>query len=438
MNMSDGTPSRRKAAFGFIFASALLNAVSFGITIPVLPALIKEFAGGDTASAAEWIMVFGAVWGLMQFIFGPILGVLSDRIGRRPVLLISFLGLAFDFLFLVFAPSLMWLFLARIVNGMTAASFSTANAYVADVTPPEQRARYFGFMGASFGFGFLIGPVLGGILAGPFMVSLVGDFAIRLPFAVAGALALLNFLYGLFVLPESLPPEKRSPTYDWRRANPVGALRFLKEEGRLIGLASVGFIFQIAHNVLPAVFVLYTGHRYGWDIQTISLTMFLTGALGIFMQTVVVGPVVRRVGERGALLIGCGGAALGFLAYGLAPTGLLYLAAAPVFALSNLLSPGLQGLMTRRVGPESQGRLQGANQSLTGIATIIGPFLFGGSFAYALTQESLSAWPGLPILIASGLMFAAFGVAWRYGRPVPVALVAAPSPGAAEGKSAPP
>jgi DHA1 family tetracycline resistance protein-like MFS transporter len=428
MNTSDTAPAGRKAAFGFIFASALLNAVSFGVTIPVLPALIKEFAGGDTASAAEWQMVFGAVWGLMQFVFGPILGVLSDRIGRRPVLLISFLGLAFDFLFLVFAPSLMWLFVARIVNGMTAASFSTANAYVADVTPPEQRARYFGFMGASFGFGFLIGPVLGGLLAGPFMVSLVGDFAIRLPFAVAGALALLNFLYGLFVLPESLPPEKRSARFDWRRANPVGSLQFLREQGRLLGLATVGFLFQIAHNVLPAIFVLYTGHRYGWDIQTISLTMFLTGGLGILMQTLAVGPIVRRLGERGALLIGCAGAALGFLAYGLAPTGIAYLAAAPVFALSNLLTPGLQGLMSRRVGPEVQGRLQGANQSLSGIATIIGPFLFGGSFAYALRHPALSAWPGLPILIASALMFIALGVAWRYGRSDAPPPAAAPPP----------
>ena len=428
MTSTETAPAGRKAAFGFIFASALLNAVPFGGPLPVLPALIKEFAGGETASAAEWNMMFGAVWGLMQFFFGPILGVLSDRIGRRPVLLISFLGLAFDFLFLVFAPSLMWLFVARIVNGMTAASFSTANAYVADVTPPEQRARFFGFMGASFGFGFLIGPVLGGLLAGPFMESLVGDFAIRLPFAVAGALALLNFLYGLFVLPESLPPEKRSARFDWRRANPVGSLRFLQEQGRLVGLASVGFLFQIAHNVLPAVFVLYTGYRYHWDIQTISLTMFLTGGLGVIMQTLVVGPVVRRVGERGALLIGCAGAALGFLAYGLAPTGLLYLAAAPVFALSNLLGPGLQGLMSRRVGPEAQGRLQGANQSLSGIATIIGPFVFGGSFAFALRHEALAAWPGIPILIASALMFVALGVAWRYGRPEPQAPVAGLAP----------
>jgi DHA1 family tetracycline resistance protein-like MFS transporter len=432
MTTEASIPTQRRAAFGFIFASALLNAVSFGITIPILPGLIKEFAGGDTATAAEWNMLFGSVWGVMQFFFGPILGALSDRIGRRPVLLISFLGLAFDFLFLVFAPSLMWLFVARIVNGMTAASFSTANAYVADVTPVDQRARYFGFMGASFGFGFLIGPVLGGLLAGPYMQSLVGDFAIRLPFAVAGILALLNFLYGLFVLPESLPPERRSARFDWRRANPVGSLKFLFEHGKLAGLATVGFLFQIAHNVLPAVFVLYTGYRYNWDIQTISLTMFLTGALGIFMQTLVVGPVVRNLGERGALLIGCAGAALGFLCYGLAPTGLTYLLAAPIFALSNLLSPGLQGLMTRRVGPEAQGRLQGANQSLAGIATIIGPFLFGGSFAYALKHESLSAWPGLPILIASSLMVVAFFVAWRVGRPLPVAPLTEPATVAGE------
>ncbi|MEO8926697.1 MAG: MFS transporter, partial [Caulobacteraceae bacterium] len=252
----EGTPKPpRAAAFGFIFATALMNAVSFGIMIPILPNLIKQMVGDDFAAASEWNVLFATTWGAMQFLIGPVLGMLSDRYGRRPVLLISIFGLGVDFLVMAFAPTLAWLYVGRILNGMTASSFSTANAYVADITPPERRARNFGIMGSAFGFGFVIGPSLGGVL---------GEISLRLPFMVAAGLCLINWIYGLLVLPESLPPERRTASMNWRRANPVGALVFLRERSQLLGLASVGFLFQLAQVVLPTIFVLYTGYRYGW------------------------------------------------------------------------------------------------------------------------------------------------------------------------------
>lgn len=225
-------PARRgrTAGFGFIFASALMNSVSFGIMIPILPNLIRQLAGGDTAAASEWNVVFATTWGVMQFFCGPLLGMLSDRVGRRPVLLLSFFGLGVDFLFMAFAPTLVWLLVGRILNGATAASFSTANAYLADVTPPERRARVFGWMGSAFSFGFIIGPTLGGLL---------GEHDLRLPFIAAAALTFANWLYGVFILPESLPPERRAARFDWGRANPLGSLQLLRAHTGLLPLVGV-------------------------------------------------------------------------------------------------------------------------------------------------------------------------------------------------------
>jgi len=416
----------RPAAFRFVFACALMNAVSFGIMIPVLPNLIKHLVGGDTATASTWNVVFAVTWGTMQLFFGPILGMLSDRIGRRPVLLISLFGLAVDFLFMAFAPNLAWLFVGRIINGMTAASFSTANAYVADVTAPKDRAKAFGWMGSAFGFGFLVGPAFGGFLAGDYMHGVLGDFALRAPFLVAAGLTSINWFYGLFVLPESLPVEKRQTRFNWARANPLGSLRFLRGHGELLGLATVLFLFQLAHTVLPTVFVLYAGFRYHWGSDMVGLTMMLTGLLGIVVQTFFVGRVVARIGERGALLLGALGGAAGFTLYGLAPNGWAYIASAPVFALASFLQPGLQGLMTRRVGPQEQGQLQGANQSLQGIASVAGPMIFGLTFTWAVRRDAALHMPGLPILVAAGLLVVAFLLAVRVGHaPAAVATAAA-------------
>lgn len=398
----------RRASFGFIFACSLVNSISFGLMIPVLPNLIKAFTGGDTASASEWNVLFSVVWGVMQLFFGPLLGMLSDRVGRRPILLLSIFGLAVDFFLMAFAPSLMWLLAGRVLNGMTAASFSTANAYVADVTAPEERAKTFGMMGASFSVGFICGPAIGGWLAG---------FDLRAPFLVAGALCAINWLYGFFILPESLPPERRTSRLDWGRANPIGALGFLRSHNALLGLAGIGFLYQLAHTVLPSIFVLYSGYRYGWSAQTVGLTMLLTGISGLAVQALLVGPVVSRLGERGTLLLGVACGAGGFLIYALAPTGLFYLLGIPVFAGINFVQPGLQGLMTQRVSPQSQGQLQGANQALQGVASVLGPMIFGLTFAWSIREAASFHAPGLAIGLASVMLVCAFGLALRFAQP---------------------
>lgn len=402
------TGGRRQAALGFIFITAILDVLSLGVMIPVLPNLVKAFGGGDTAAAADWNVLFATTWGVMQFLCSPVLGLMSDRFGRRPVILTSIFGLGIDFLFMAFAPSLWWLFVGRIFNGMTAASFSTASAYVADVTTPENRAKGFGLMGAAFGVGFTFGPALGGWL---------WTFDHRAPFLVCAALALCNWLYGFFVLPESLPRERRQPRFDWKKANPVGSLQLLRRHPGLMGLAGVGFLFQLAHNVLPSVFVLYMGFRYGWGPQTVGLTLMASGVAGIIIQAVVVGPAVKTFGERGALLIGLFSGFVGFMVYALAPTGLLYLCGLPIFAFSGLIQPGLQGLMTRRVAPNEQGQLQGANAALMGVSSIIGPSLFLLPFAFAVRHDATLHLPGLPVLIAAALMLLATALAWVAAKP---------------------
>jgi DHA1 family tetracycline resistance protein-like MFS transporter len=409
-------PPRRAAAFGFVFATALMNAVSFGIMIPILPNLIKQFVGGDTAAASEWNVIFSTVWGFMQFVCGPLLGMLSDRFGRRPVLLLSIFGLFGDFLFMYYAPSLAWLFVGRVLNGVTASSFATTNAYVADITAPDRRARNFGMLGSAFGFGFIIGPTIGGLL---------GEYGLRVPFIVAAGLCLINALYGLLVLPESLPPERRAPGLDWRRANPLGSLAFLRQSAELTGLVTVGFLFQLGFTVLPSIFVLYSGYRYGWTPAILGFTFMATGVAQIVVQMFLVGPVVRRVGERGAVLLGLGMGALGLMIYALAPTGPLYLVGVPIWAMSGFTTPGLQGLMTGRVGPRNQGQLQGVNQSLQGVSSVIGPPLFGLTFAWAVRNDSVLHLPGLPILISSALLLTAFVLSLRVATPSPAAAVAA-------------
>ena len=403
--------THRQAALGFIFITACLDVLSLGVMIPVLPELMKRFNGGDTASTALWVVLFAAAWGVMQLFCAPILGMMSDRFGRRPVILTSIFGLGVDFLFMAFAPTIWWLFVGRVFNGMTAASFSTAGAYVADVTKPEDRAKGFGLMGAAFGVGFTFGPALGGWL---------WQFDHRLPFLVCAALALCNWLYGFFVLPESLPPEKRVHRFDWKKANPVGSLNLLKSKPDLLGLAGVGFLFQLAHNVLPSVFVLYMGFRYHWSSQVIGLTLMATGVLGILLQSFVVGPVVKRVGERGALLIGLFSGCVGFMIYGLAPTGALYLCGLPIFAFSGLIQPGLQGLMTRRVEPWEQGQLQGANSAMMGITAIVGPSLYLLPFSWVVRHDATVHLPGLPALIAAALLLGATVLAIRVAHPVTV------------------
>lgn len=385
---------RRRAALAFIFVTIVLDMFALGMIIPVLPHLVEDFMGGDTAGAAKVYGVFGTVWALMQFLSMPIMGALSDRFGRRRVILVSNFGLGLDYVLMALAPNLAWLFVGRVVSGITAASISTAMAYIADVTPVDRRPAAFGRVGVAFGLGFILGPALGGLL---------GGIDPRLPFWAAAAFSLANALYGLVVLPESLPPEKRRP-FEWRRANPVGSLRLLQSHRELLGLAGVVFLSNVAHAALPATFVLYAGYRYGWDAQAVGLVLAGVGLCSAAVQGLLVGPMVRRLGERRTLLTGLSCGAVGFAAYGFAPTGLAFLAAVPVVALWGLASPAVQGLMTRHVDSSEQGALQGAIGSVQGIATMIGPGLFAVTFAHFIGEEARLHLPGAAYLLAAGLL----------------------------------
>jgi DHA1 family tetracycline resistance protein-like MFS transporter len=386
---------RRRAALGFIFITIVLDMFALGLVIPVLPHLVEDFMGGDTAGAAMVYGVFGTVWALMQFLSMPVMGALSDRFGRRRVILLSNLGLGLDYVLMALAPNLAWLFVGRIVSGITAASISTGMAYVADVTPAPQRAAAFGRVGVAFGLGFVLGPALGGLL---------GSVDPRLPFWVAAGLSLANAAYGVFVLPESLPAERRRP-FEWRRANPLGSLALLRTRRELAGLAGVMFLSNLAHAALPATFVLYAGLRYDWDARDVGLVFAAVGVSSAVVQGLVVGPLVRRWGERRVLLAGLACGAVGFCAYGLAPTGALFLASVPVVALWGLASPAAQGIMTRQVGTSQYGELQGATGAVMGVATMIGPSMFATTFAHFIGEGAGLHLPGAAFLLA-GLLLA--------------------------------
>jgi DHA1 family tetracycline resistance protein-like MFS transporter len=407
MNSPDTTASPRRAATAFIFVTVVLDMLALGMIIPVLPGLIEDFLGGDTARAAKIFGFFGSIWALMQFVSMPVMGGLSDRFGRRPVILLSNLGLGLDYILMALAPNLRWLFIGRVISGITAASISTAMAYIADVTPPEKRAQSYGMIGMAFGVGFVLGPAIGGML---------GSVDPRLPFWAAAVFSLANAAYGYFVLPESLPPVKRRP-FDWRRANPVGSLKFLRAHRELAGLAGAAFLSNLAHCVLPAVFVLYAGYRYGWDERAVGLALAGVGASSVVVQGALVGPLVRSFGERRVLMAGLLAGAVGFTVYALAPTGMVFLAGIPIVALWGLAGPTAQGLMTRHVGPSAQGELQGAMGSLQGIAMMIGPSMFAGTFAYSIGAGLDWHLPGAAYVLAALLLVSSAALAAHTTRP---------------------
>lgn len=400
--MTAATPAPRAAAFAFIFVTVLLDMLALGMVIPVLPKLVEGFLAGDTARASEIFGIFGTVWALMQFVFSPVQGGLSDRFGRRPVILMSNFGLGLDYVLMALAPNLFWLFVGRVISGITAASISTSFAYIADVTPADQRSKRFGIIGAAFGFGFVIGPALGGVLA-------ASDP--RLPFWTAAAFSLLNGLYGLFVLPESLPKERRAP-FAWRRANPLGSLALLRSHPGLVGLAGANFLAYLAHVALPTTFVLYAGYRYGWNEREVGLALALVGICAVVVQAGLVRWFVLRFADRGALMIGLLFGAAGFAAYGVAPTGTLFCLGIPLMALWGLTSPAVNGLMSRRIGPSEQGALQGANGSIQGLANMIGPGIFSLTFSFAIGFGRDWGLPGAPFLLAATMLIASAALAW--------------------------
>lgn len=393
----------RRAAMIFIFITVLIDVLSFGVVIPVLPNLVREFTGGDYADAAHWIGWFGFLFAAIQFFCSPIQGALSDRYGRRLVILLSCFGLGVDFLLMAVAHTLPLLLLARVFSGVFSASFSTANAYIADVTAPDQRAKAYGMLGAAFGIGFIAGPLVGGWL---------GGFNLRWPFWFAAGLSLTNFLYGWSVLPESLPPERRSARFDWSHANPFGALALLRSFPSVFGLAAVVFLANLAHYVYPSIFVLFAGYLYGWGPVQVSWVLALVGVCSIVVNVALVGRIVARIGERRALLLGLGCGVIGFVIYGLAGNGVMFLLGVPISALWAIAGPAAQALITRRVGPEVQGRIQGALMSLISLAGVLGPLLFANVFAWFIGPRAPLHLPGAPWLLAGLLLAGALLTAW--------------------------
>jgi DHA1 family tetracycline resistance protein-like MFS transporter len=392
--------TRRRAALSFIFVTVLLDMLAFGIIVPVLPKLITGFLRGDIALSSKYLGFFVTTWAFLQFFCAPTIGMLSDRYGRRPVILLSNFGLGLDYVIMALAPTIGWLFLGRLLSGITSSSIPTANAYISDVTTPETRARAYGMLGAAFGIGFVFGPALGGWL---------GAINPRWPFWVAAGFSLLNGVYGLLVLPESLPLERRQPKFRWKKANPLGSLQLLSSHRELFGLTGVNFLNYLAHEVYLTVFVLYATLRYAWNAKAIGIALAVVGITTMVVSAGLVGPFVKRVGERKSLFSGLILGALGFALLGAAEVGWIFLAAIAVNALWALANGPLLSLMTQRVSPAEQGELQGALGSLRGIAMIVGPGIFSATFAFFLAPGHYL--PGAPWFLSALFLVAALGLA---------------------------
>ncbi|HTL67508.1 MAG TPA: TCR/Tet family MFS transporter [Lacunisphaera sp.] len=395
------TTSPRQPGVGFIFVTLVLAVVGFGLLIPVLPGLIVQLEGGQMTTGSHYYGLIMGGYAFMQFICAPILGSLSDRYGRRRIILIATAGSACDYFIMANAPTLAWFFVARLIAGSTAGVLSTANAYIADVTPPEKRAHSFGLLGAAFGIGFTIGPVLGGFL---------GQYDIRLPFYVAGCCSAANWIYGYFALPESLKPEHRRE-FSWRRANPVGALLTLKRLPAVFGLAETFFIMSLGQSMLQVTWALYCERRYNWGPRSIGISFLVLGVMVGVVQSTVVKRVVPRIGEARAVLTGMSISVLAFIGYGLARHGWMLYAVMIYGVFAGIAGPALQAYITKHVPPNEQGSVQGVYSGLQSLASIPGPLLGGWSFGWAVEAGRAEWLVGTPFFIGAALTFLALALA---------------------------
>ena len=412
---------RRGAPAGivFILITLFLDILGLGIVIPVLPGLVDAFVPGDVSAAAPWYAALVAAYAAMQFLFAPLLGALSDRFGRRTVILASLTAFGVNYLILALAPSLAWLFVGRLIAGLTGATITAANAYIADVSTPETRARNFGFVGVAFGLGFIFGPALGGLL---------GDIGLRVPFYASAGVVLLNALYGAFVLPESLPPQRRRP-FSWRRANPFGALLALRAYPLVAGLAFAYLFFSLAQRGLETVFVLYTDYRYGWGPAENGLALALVGVMAAVVQGGLVRPTVGRLGERRTVVLGLSISLLGFVGYGLASEGWMLLAVIAVASLGAVAGPAIQGLVAGIVPSSEQGTVQGTLTSLLSLTSVVAPLLSGGLFAAFSGTGAVAELPGMPFFAGAVFLMVALALVSRALRRNPELAAEAPSGG---------
>ena len=378
------------ASVSFILLTLGIDALGLGLVIPIIPELVRELGGGDAGSAAGWVGALVATFAAAQFVAAPILGGLSDRWGRRPVIILSLLGMSINYMLLAWAPSLAWLFLGRLCAGATAANAATANAYIADITPPEQRAARFGLIGAAFGAGFVLGPALGGLL---------GSVGLRLPFLAAAGLALANALYGALVLPESLPAARRR-AFSWTRANAIGSLQTLKADQVTGWLALSWGLMLFGLGALPSCFVLSTGQRFGWGTRENGLAFAAMGVGQALVQGALVRPVIRWLGERRTALAGLGLALAAYVAFGSAQAGWVIYVAVVLQALGSIAGPAMRGMMSERVGLERQGELQGGLASVEGLTAIVSPVVAAAVFAAAV-QALGPSWAGAPYLVGA-------------------------------------
>ncbi len=393
---------KRSAAIGFIFVTLLIDVMGIGIIIPTMPTLIRGFTGGDLSTASQYSGWLMASYAIMQFIFSPVLGGLSDQYGRRPIILASLFGFSLDYLLLANAPNITWLFVGRILAGITGASFTTAQAYIADVSTAENRAKNFGMVGAAFGLGFIVGPAIGGLL---------GNIDVHLPFYASAVLTMVNALYGYFVLPESLDLENRRP-FDWKRANPFGSLKHMsKYQPMVLGLVGGYFCVQLASQAHPSTWSYFTMKVFDWTPDEVGYSLAFVGLIVAVVQGGLTRVITPKIGERKAISYGLLLWALGFLLFAFATESWMMYAFMIPFGLGGLAGPALQSLITQQVGANEQGELQGGLTSLQSITTILGPLFASNLFAYFTTKEH--NFPGAAFLAAGVVGFLAWGIIMR-------------------------
>ncbi len=383
--------TNQKNALLFIFITMLIDCTGIGIIIPVTPKLIEELTGGGVSEAAKYGGWLSVAYAVMQFLFSSVLGGLSDKYGRRPVLLLSLLGLGIDYLFLAVAPSIFWLFIGRMIAGISGASFTTASAYIADISAPEKRAQNFGMIGAAFGVGFILGPLIGGVFS---------QFGTRVPFLIAAGLSLLNALYGYFVLPESLLPDHRRD-FDWKRANPIGMLLNLKRYKPLFGLITIVFLINIAGHAAQSTWTYYTMLKFNWTEQMVGYSLAFVGlSIGI-VQGGLIRVIVPKIGDTNAIFLGLSLYLLGFVLFAFATHSWMMFAFMVPYALGGLSMPAVQGIISNKVAANEQGEMQGVLTSLISITAIIGPLLMTNSFYHFTQNNSPVYFPGIPFMIGA-------------------------------------
>jgi len=387
----------RKPALVFIFITLVLDILGMGLIVPILPKLVEQLRGEGVPEAARIYGLLAAIYALMQFLFAPLLGSLSDRFGRRKVILVALLGSGLDYFLLAWAPNLAWLFVGRIISGITGANYAPAMAYIADVSPPHKRAANFGLMGVAFGVGFIVGPAAGGLL---------GEIDLRLPFWVAGGLTLVNWAYGLVVLPESLPAQRKR-AFSWARSNPVGTLLDLRRYPVVLGLSGTHFLIHVAHQVFPSIWVLYTAYRFDWSSGQVGWSLALVGTMAAVVQGGLSRRIIPWLGERKAALLGISVGAVALVCYGAAPHGWLLYCIIFFGSLGGLAAPSIQGLVSRTVRDDEQGGLQGALTSLSSVAGIVGPPLATTMFSWGIAEEAARHIPGAAFYLAATLQILA-------------------------------